>query len=139
MKHLLLTTIAAVVLVGCGRFENSAPSSDAKPELKSSKPTDDSGNYIMFEPGTQGAAFSLILKSDGAFQGVTLVSRDTGDPIIGSWEVDGELLVCEGSAGKSTEKTVIKFNKTTGKVVSVNSGGKEVPTEELDLLKVKKN
>ena len=93
----------------------------------------------MFEPGTQGAAFSLILKSDGTFQGVTLASRDTGDPIIGSWKVDGELLVCEGSAGKSTEKTVIKFNKTSGKVVSVNSGGKEVPTEELDLLKVKKN
>ena len=138
MKQLLIT-IAAVVLVGCGESQQSGPSSDAKPELKSSKPTDDSGNYIMFEPGTQGAAFSLILKPDGAFQGVTLASRDTGDPIIGSWEVDGELLVCEGSAGKSTEKTVIKFNKTTGKVVSVNSGGKEVPTEELDLLKVKKN
>ncbi len=130
-------TIAAVVLVGCGESQQSGPSSDAKPELKSSKPTDDSGNYIMFEPGTQGAAFSLILKPDGAFQGVTLASRDTGEPIIGSWNVDGELLVCEGSAGKS--KTVIKFNKTTGKVVSVNSGGKEVPTEELDLLKVKKN
>tara|TARA_Y100001933_G_scaffold186459_1_gene185436 strand:+ start:3475 stop:3891 length:417 start_codon:yes stop_codon:yes gene_type:complete len=138
MKQLLIT-IAALVLVGCGESQQSGPSSDAKPELESSKPTDDSGNYIMFEPGTQGAAFSLILKPDGAFQGVTLASRDTGDPIIGSWKVDGELLVCEGSAGKSTEKTVIKFNKTTGKVVSVNSGGKEVPTEELDLLKVKKN
>ena len=102
MKY-LITAIAALVLVGCGRFENSAPSPDAKPELKSSKPTDDSGNYMMSEPGTQGAVFSLTLKSDGAFQGVTLVSRDTGDPIIGSWEVDGELLVCEGSAGKSTE------------------------------------
>ncbi len=138
MKQLLIT-IAALVLVGCGESQQSGPSSDAKSELKSSKPTDDSGNYIMFEPGTQGAAFSLILKPDGAFQGVTLASRDTGDPIIGSWKVDGELLVCEGSAGKSTEKTDIKFNKTTGKVVSVNSGGKEVPTEELDLLKVKKN
>ena len=138
MKQLLIT-IAAVMLVGGGESQQSSQSSDAKPELKSSKPTDDSGNYIMFEPGTQGAAFSLILKSDGTFQGVTLASRDTGDPIIGSWKVDGELLVCEGSAGKSTEKTVIKFNKTSGKVVSVNSGGKEVPTEELDLLKVKKN
>ena len=138
MKYLFIT-IAALVLMGCGESQQSGPSSDVKLELKSSKPTDDSGNYIMFEPGTQGAAFSLILKPDGAFQGVTLASRDTGEPIIGSWKVDGELLVCEGSAGKSTEKTVIKFNKTTGKVVSVNSGGKEVPTEELDLLKVKKN
>ena len=138
MKHFLIT-IAAVVLVGCGRFENSAPSSDAKPELKSSKPTDDSGNYIMSEPGTQGAAFSLTLKSDGAFQGVTLASRDTGDPIIGSWKVEGELLILEGTNKKDSEVTKIKFNKTTGKVVSVNSGGKEVPKEELDLLKVKKN
>ena len=138
MKQLLFT-IVAVVLVGCGRFENSAPSSDAKPELKSSKPTDDSGNYIMSEPGTQGAAFSLTLKSDGAFQGVTLASRDTGDPIIGSWKAEGELLILEGKNKKDSEVTKIKFNKTTGKVVSVNSGGKEVPTEELDLLKVKKN
>ena len=139
MKNILLTTIAAVLLVGCGRFENSAPSSDAKPELKSSKSTDDSGNYIISEPGTQGAVFSLTLKSDGAFQGVTLTSRDTGDPIIGSWKAEGELLILEGSNKKDSEVTKIKFNKTTGKVVSVNLGGKEVPTEELDLLKVKKN
>ena len=119
MIKLLLSTIAAVLVVGCGESQQSAPSSDAKPKLKSSKPTDDSGNYIMFEPGTQGAAFSLILKPDGAFQGDTLASRDTGDPIIGSWEVDGELLVCEGSAGKSTEKTVIKFNKITGRLNAV--------------------
>ena len=138
MKHLLIT-IAAVVLVGCGRFEKSASSSDAKPELKSSKPTDDSGNYIMSEPGTQGAVFSLTLKSDGTFQGVTLATRDTGDPIIGSWKAEGELLILEGTNKKDSEETKIKFNKTTGKVVSVNFGGKVVPKEELDLLKVKKS
>ena len=87
MKHLLLTTIAAVLVVGCGRFENSAPSSDAKPELKSSKPTDDSGNYIMSEPGTLGGVFSLTLKPDGSFHGVTVTPRAKGDPIIGSWKV----------------------------------------------------
>tara|TARA_B100001250_G_scaffold266769_1_gene230108 strand:+ start:71 stop:490 length:420 start_codon:yes stop_codon:yes gene_type:complete len=139
MKHLLLTTIAAVVLVGCGRFENSAPLSDAKPELKSSKPTDDSGNYIMFEPGTQGGVFSLTLKPDGYFHGVTVTPRTKGDPIIGSWKAEGELLILEGTNKKDSEATKIKFNKTTGKVVSVNSGGKVVPTEELDLLKVKKS
>ena len=142
MKY-LITAIAAVVLVGCGESQQSAPSSDAKPELKSSKPTDDSGNYIMFEPGTQGAAFSLTLKSDGTFQGVTLASRDTGDPIIGSWKVDGELLVCEGSAGKPTEKTVIKFNKTTGRLNAIWEI-REMPIEEQipegeDGLYVKKN
>ena len=31
MKHLLLTTIAAVVLVGCGESQQSAPPAEAKP------------------------------------------------------------------------------------------------------------
>ena len=31
MKHLLLTTIAAVVLVGCGESQQTATSSEAKP------------------------------------------------------------------------------------------------------------
>ena len=138
MKHILIT-LAAVVLVGCGRFEKSASSSDAKPELKSSKPTDDSGNYIMFEPGTQGGVFSLTLKPDGYFHGVTVTPRTKGDPIIGSWKAEGELMILEGTNEKDSEATKIKFNKTTGKVVSVNFGGKVVPTEELDLLKVKKS
>ena len=139
MKYFLITTIAAAVLVGCGRFENSAPSSDAKPELKSSKPTDDSGNYIMFEPGTQGGFFSLTLKPDGSFNGFTVTPRDAGDPITGSWKAEGELLVLEGTNKKDSEVTKIKFNKTTGKVVSVNFRGKVVPIEELDQLKVKKS
>ena len=31
MKHLLITTIAAVVLVGCGESQQSAPAPEAKP------------------------------------------------------------------------------------------------------------
>ena len=31
MKHLLLTTIAAVVLVGCGESQQSAPAPESKP------------------------------------------------------------------------------------------------------------
>ena len=31
MKHLLLTTIAAVVLVGCGESQQSAPAPETKP------------------------------------------------------------------------------------------------------------
>ena len=48
-------------------------------------------------------------------------------------------MILEGRNKKDSEVTKIKFNKTTGKVVSVNLGGKVVPTEELDLLKVKKS
>ena len=138
MKYLLLTTIVAVVLVGCGKVQQSAPSSDAKPELKSSKPTDDAGNYIMSEPVTQGGIFSLILKPDGSFHGVTVTPRAKGDLIIGSWKAEGELLIFEGTNKKDSEVTKIKLNKTTGKVVSVNLGGKVVPTEELDRLTVKR-
>jgi len=40
MKHLLLTTIAAVVLVGCGESQQSAPSPEAKPEPPTAKAPD---------------------------------------------------------------------------------------------------
>jgi len=42
MKHLLLTTIAAVVLVGCGEAQQSAPPAEAKPVepvAEAAKPT----------------------------------------------------------------------------------------------------
>ena len=32
MKHIIITTIAAVVLVGCGESQQSAPTPEAKPE-----------------------------------------------------------------------------------------------------------
>ena len=38
MKHLLLTTIAAVVLMGCGESQQSATSPEAKPVAEASQP-----------------------------------------------------------------------------------------------------
>ena len=38
MKHLLLTTIAAVVLVGCATTQQSAPPAEAKPVVEAAKP-----------------------------------------------------------------------------------------------------
>ena len=40
MKHILLTTIAAVLLVGCGTTQQSAPSPEAKPEPTTAKAPD---------------------------------------------------------------------------------------------------
>ena len=37
MKHLLLTTIAAVLLVGCGESQQSAPTPETKPEPPTAK------------------------------------------------------------------------------------------------------
>jgi len=53
------------------------------------------------------------------------------------------LLVCEGSEGESTEKVVIKFNKTTGRLNAIWEI-REMPIEEQipegeDGLYVKKN
>ena len=138
MKTLIPILIGFFVLVGCWE-KTSKQEANAKPGLKPSKTPDDSGNYIMSEPGTLGGVFSLTLKPDGSFHGVTVTPRAKGDPIIGSWKVEGEFLILEGTNKKDSEVTKIKFNKTTGKVVSVNLGGKVVPTEELDLLKVKKS
>ena len=40
MKHLLLTTIAAVLLVGCGESQESSPPVEAKPEPTTAKAPD---------------------------------------------------------------------------------------------------
>jgi len=40
MKHLLLTTIAAVLVVGCGESQQSAPAPEAKPEATTAKVPD---------------------------------------------------------------------------------------------------
>ena len=40
MKHLLLTTIAAVLVVGCGESQQSAPAPESKPEPPTAKAPD---------------------------------------------------------------------------------------------------
>jgi ankyrin repeat protein len=57
MKHILLTTIAAVLLVGCGESQQSAPAPEAKPVAEAEKP----------EPLTPKAPATSIL--DAAFEG----------------------------------------------------------------------
>ena len=53
MKHLLLTTIAAVVLVGCGEAQQSVPQADQKesaPRVKQqSKPLSEA-DQLLFDP-----------------------------------------------------------------------------------------
>ena len=113
---LILITIAALVLVGCGQKLNISVS-DAEKTPKTSESTDYSGTYTLSTAGAGAAQLSFELKSDGSFIGKSSMNPD--DDLIGSWKVDSELLVCEGSAGESTEKTVIKFNKTTGRLNAV--------------------
>ena len=113
---LILITIAALVLVGCGQKLNISVS-DVEKTPKTSESTDYSGTYTLSTAGAGAAQLSFELKSDGSFIGKSSMNPD--DDLIGSWKVDSELLVCEGSAGESTEKTVIKFNKITGRLNAV--------------------
>ena len=124
MKQLLIT-IAVIFVSACGRFENSKPETDA------------SENYIMSET-EKGVLLNLTLNPNGSFSGISPTSTPE-DKLIGNWKPEGELLILEGTTAKTSEAIKIKFNKNTGKVSSVNSGGKEVPIEELDQLTVKKN
>ena len=50
MKHLLLTTIAAVVLVGCGESQQSAPAPEAKP----AKPVNPKANKALLNAVKKG-------------------------------------------------------------------------------------
>jgi len=107
MKQILIT-IAAILLIGC----------DSSP--------DHSGTYIL--SNTDKDTLTLDLKPDGSFTGMP--KGKEADKAIGSWKVEGELLVCEGTTEKSSIKVGIKFSKTTGKLISISADGKEMPIEE---------
>ena len=136
MKY-LITTIAAVLLVGCGESKQSAPASETKPpkpdtEVAKSEPptakgTDYSGTYTL-SVAERDAELIFDLKPDGSFLGKS--SKEAGDDLIGSWKVEGELLVSEGTSEKSSQVIIIKFNKKTGKVESMNVGGNEMPIKD---------
>ena len=104
MKHLLLTTIAAVLVVGCV----------TEPDY--------SGNYssTMRLFGT----VDLELKSDGSLNGKS--STNEGDDLVGNWKAEGDLLICEGTTEATTMKLVIKFNKTSLKVFSITRDSEDM-------------
>ncbi len=83
---------------------------------KSSESSDHSGNYIL-EANDIIVPTTLELKPDGSFIGTS------SGKMMGSWKVDGDLLVCEASS----TKTVIKFNKASGKLNSFSYDGNEMP------------
>ena len=125
MKHLLLTTIAAVVLVGCGESQQSAPPPETKPVEPAAEATDHSGTYSLSIDGLP--RMTLELKTDGSF--IWTSSSREEDRAVGSWKVEGELLICEGTTEKRSAKIGIKFNKTSGKLNTMSKRGIEMPIE----------
>jgi hypothetical protein len=107
MKHLLLTTIAAVLMVGCA----------SEPEYSGSYSLTDEGTTIRFQ-----------LKSDGSFIGSP---EGVNDDAVGTWKVEGDLLVCEGTTAKNSNQITVKFDKTTFKVISLAENGEEAPLDRM--------
>jgi hypothetical protein len=117
----LLITIAAVLLIGCA-----------------SSPVH-SGKYTFATGGTGSDDLIFELKPDGSFLLEPKERKGPDDKLIGSWKVEGEMLVLEGTDEKTSQQLKIKFNKSTGKVDSVTSGNIEVPKDQLDRTMVKKH
>ena len=109
MKSLFVSIVAIVLFSGCGSEPNY------------------SGNYTLNVDG-ESESLSLELKPDGSFIGTTSDKLD--DKAIGSWKVEGDLLVCEGTTEKDSEKIVIKSNKTTLKITSISINGREAPIDK---------
>ena len=115
MKQLIIT-IAALVLVGCGGSQEPIPQTETKPtepdtdvaksEPPTAKGTDYSGKYTL-SIAERDAELNFELKPDGSFLGKS--SMEAGDDLIGSWKVEGELLICEGTAEKSSQVIIVKF------------------------------
>jgi cytohesin len=64
MKHLLLTTIAAVLVVGCGESQQSAPAPEAKPEPPTAKAPDISLFEAAFAGNIEAVKQAIAAGSD---------------------------------------------------------------------------
>jgi hypothetical protein len=107
MKNILIT-IVAVVLVACA----------SEPEY--------SGSYSLTV--VEGTAFRFQLKSDGSFIGSP---EGVNDDAVGTWKVEGDLLVCEGTTTKNSDQITVKFDKTTFKLISLAENGEEAPLDRM--------
>ena len=106
MKYIIIF-ITAALLMGCASEPNY------------------SGSYILT---VGGGSVRFELKPDGSFIG----SPEGEDKdAVGTWKVEGDLLVCEGTIAKSSDQLTIKFNKTTFELISLAENGKEVPLDRM--------
>jgi len=69
MKHLLLTTIAAVLVVGCGESQQSAPSPEAKPEPPTAKAPDISIHDATFDENLEAVKQHIAAGTDVSAKG----------------------------------------------------------------------
>ena len=137
-KNLLLTTIAAVLLVGCHEAQQSTPPVETKtaepvaetpPPERKSEP-DYSGNYIatIKSPSGEEATIELKTKPDNSFVGIK--SDEENNNLTGKSIIEDNLLVFAGFF-EGGDEGAIKIDKTTLKLVELSSKERIAPVDQI--------
>ena len=127
MKHILLTTIAAVVLVGCGGANPTGLESHTgtytlilnNPFWREGLPVD----------GKVFAEVDYVLAADSTFY---TNNKRGGGKIIGKWRLEGQELVIDGIDEDNVQQG-IKIDINSLALSSITSGGQE----SIEILKEK--
>ena len=105
MKHLLLTTIAAVLVVGCVESQQSVPQTETKPESSTAKAPDISihkaagdGNIAVIK---QHLAAGTDVNATDEFLGMTILH----DAVLGGQKEIVEFLIAQDADVNATGRT----------------------------------
>jgi ankyrin repeat protein len=113
MKHILITTIAAVLLVGCGKSQQSAPPAEAKPaepvaEAAQPKPTTPKAPDISIHDAAHTGNIEAVKKHLDAGTDVNAKDEDGYTPLYavagGGHNEIAELLISKGADVNAKDK-----------------------------------
>ena len=114
MKHLLLTTIAAVVLVGCGESQQSAPAPEAKPvepvaEAAQPEPPTAKARDISIHAAARMGMIEAVKQHLAAGADVNAKESGGATPLLfaaqGGHKEIAELLIAEGAEVNANDST----------------------------------